>query len=169
MSDPAPAPASRARAGRKIQYLIVHHNGVPGRMLEHIRRTHLAQGWKDVGYHWVIEESGAVRAGRPEPRAGAHVDSLNANTLGVCVIGNGNVRDFNEDQYKSLVGLLANLCERYALPAGAVLGHRETRHLVPRDRATKKTCPGTCVDLNLLRERVADELDAREHGRAQRV
>ena len=52
-----------------------------------IRRWHLARGWADIGYHWVIARDGAVTAGRPETQVGAHVEGHNAGTIGICLIG----------------------------------------------------------------------------------
>jgi len=41
-----------------VKYLVIHNNGVPGRDIEDIRRTHKAKGWRDIGYHFVINEDG---------------------------------------------------------------------------------------------------------------
>lgn len=53
-----------------------------------IRRWHVQQrGWRDIGYHWVIDRDGAIAPGRAETVIGAHVQGHNAGTLGVCLIG----------------------------------------------------------------------------------
>lgn len=138
---------------RRVTHLVVHHNGVPGRTIEHIRRTHKANGWRDIGYHFVYHEDGSEHVGRKLSQAGAHTSKMNARTVGLCVIGNGNQKDFNPAQYDALVSRLVVLCKLYGLEADAVIGHRET----PKYGAapTKKTCPGSKVDLDKLRARVA--------------
>lgn len=52
-----------------------------------IRRWHLANGWSDIGYHWIIDRDGKVLAGRPETVIGAHTVGRNAGSIGVCLIG----------------------------------------------------------------------------------
>lgn len=145
---------------RIIKYLIVHHNGVPGRSVMDIRRTHVMErGWRDIGYHRVIHEDGSEHPGRPEHQAGAHVKGLNSPTLAVCVIGNGDVRDFNPIQYRTLIDRLSLWCIEYDLdPMTAILGHRETKHLVKPSQATKKTCPGKKVSMDKIRARVQAEM-----------
>ncbi len=53
-----------------------------------IRRWHMQDnGWRNIGYHWVIARDGALRAGRPETEIGAHVVERNQGTIGICLIG----------------------------------------------------------------------------------
>lgn len=145
---------------RKIQWICVHHNGVPGRTIEDIRRTHVVEnGWKDIGYHRVIHEDGSDHPGRPESQAGAHVTGLNHNSLAVCVVGDGNTADFNPAQYRSLVDRLSLWCIEHDLdPMTAILGHRETKGLVKPAQATKKTCPGKKVSMDKIRALVKAEM-----------
>lgn len=144
---------------RKVRYLVVHHNGVPGRTIDDIRRTHVAEnGWKDIGYHHVYHDDaeGSEHAGRKASMAGAHTKNLNGVSKGYCLIGNGNVRDFSEAQYKNLIARLVVDCKLYGLDERAVIGHRET----PKygGAPTKKTCPGSKVNLDKLRARVKQAL-----------
>lgn len=146
---------------RRIDYIVIHHNGAARRTIEDVRRTHTKEfGWSDIGYHIVIHEDGTEHTGRPLHRPGAHVADLNAHTIGLCVIGNGNIRDFNAEQYETLITRCAALCRRFKLGAERVIGHRETRSIVPAKSATKKTCPGEKVSMTAIRTRVALELNA---------
>ena len=53
-----------------------------------IRRWHVQErGWRDIGYHWVIDRDGAVAPGRPATEIGAHVEGHNRGTIGVCLLG----------------------------------------------------------------------------------
>ncbi|WP_411839051.1 N-acetylmuramoyl-L-alanine amidase [Paracoccus sp. ME4] len=52
-----------------------------------IRRWHLANGWRDIGYHWIIDRDGTTLAGRPETVIGSHTIGRNAGAIGICLIG----------------------------------------------------------------------------------
>ena len=136
------------------KYIVVHHNGVAGRTIDSIKRTHKLFGWRTIGYHYVIHEDGVVHRGRKEWRRGAHVAGLNHTSIGICVIGNGNEFDFGHRQYTALIVKLKELMTAYGIPVERVLGHRETGDYVPERRRTAKLCPGTKVDLHALRERL---------------
>jgi hypothetical protein len=137
---------------------VIHHNGVAGRTVDDIRRTHTGKGWSDTGYHWIVcDDPGAtVQAGRPMLRAngrfnlGAHVTKLN-RTIGICLIGNGDKRDFSAEQYAALRALCSTLMLQFGISVGRVVGHRETRPLVPPEFATSKQCPGRYFDLDAFR------------------
>lgn len=61
-----------------------------------IRRWHVEErGWRDIGYHVVIDRDGSVMDGRPISQAGAHVRGHNANSIGICLIG-GHGSDAND-------------------------------------------------------------------------
>lgn len=77
-------------AKRRIDEIIVHCTATPeGRdvSVETIRGWHKAQGWKDIGYHWVVLLDGTVKPGRPESEIGSHVAGHNTGTLGVVYVG----------------------------------------------------------------------------------
>ncbi len=137
---------------RNIKFIVVHHNGVAGRDISNIRRTHLAKGWSDVGYHYVITEFGVVQRGRPEAKSGAHARGLNANSIGVCLIGNGNKEMFNVEQWFALEYKLKELCEAY--PDAKIIGHREVNQYVGKQYHTKKSCPGKLMDMDEVRDLV---------------
>ena len=146
---------------RRITHIIVHCSGAANSTVDSIRRFHTApkpkgNGWKDIGYHYVIHVDGSLHSGRPVQLPGAHVADFNAHSLGVCVTGNGDIRDFNEKQYETLIALLRDLSNIYSVPIKNVLGHRETRELeqIPPKSRTKKSCPGTQVSMALIRQRL---------------
>lgn len=134
---------------RKIKFIILHHNGVPGRDISNIRRTHKAKGWSDVGYHYVIKEDGTIQRGRPESKTGAHAQGLNTNSIGICLIGNGNKQRFAQDQLDAMYCKLVELREAY--PDAQIIGHREVNQYVAKKYHTRKTCPGKLLDLDEVR------------------
>jgi N-acetylmuramoyl-L-alanine amidase len=78
------------KATRKITEIIVHCTATPeGRevSVDTIRAWHLANGWKDIGYHYVVGLDGTVRPGRPEAQIGSHVAGHNTGTIGIVYVG----------------------------------------------------------------------------------
>lgn len=63
---------------------------------DEIKRWHLARGWRDIGYHYLIDRDGALISGRPVGQVGAHVKGHNAGTIGVCLLG-GHGSSENDD------------------------------------------------------------------------
>ncbi|MDP5254330.1 N-acetylmuramoyl-L-alanine amidase [Vibrio sp. HB161653] len=111
-----------------------------------IRRWHLARGWRDIGYHWVIERSGTLVAGRSMACEGAHVRGHNRGNIGICLVGGvdelGAPQDnFTEDQMLVLRDLIITLSARFSIDPVCVVGHRDW--LSPED--PPKSCP--CFDV----------------------
>ena len=52
-----------------------------------IRRWHLARGWSDIGYHYVIDIKGNINAGRPIELIGSHTRGENKYSIGVAYVG----------------------------------------------------------------------------------
>lgn len=124
---------------RKINMLVIHCSWTPPEMdigTSTIRRWHRANGWLDIGYHYVIKRDGTVENGRPAHQQGAHARGYNRHSLGICLIGgkgaDGNdERNFTEAQYKSLRELIARLKDEH--PIEDIVGHC--------DLDDNKTCP----------------------------
>lgn len=155
---------------RVITHAVVHtaaaaRNGRPRDVsVDEIRAWHLARGFDDVGYHWVVRADGRVEAGRPEERAGAGVLGFNARSVHVCLSGHGDLAPPTPEQLAAAAGLIARIAERHGfadevlLNPMRVLGHREvwTARLVPAP--IRKTCPGRLVDMRAFRLAVLREL-----------
>lgn len=127
--------------------IIVHCSDSPqgrGDDVNTIRQWHLARGWKDVGYHYVILEDGTIQKGRDDHQLGSHARGYN-DRLGICLIGQ---KTFTEDQMGALSDLIIGLCKQYNFGAKDVLGHYEVNK--------GKTCPNFKVDS--LRDTINDRL-----------
>lgn len=75
---------------RKINAIIVHSTATPaGRevSISDIRTWHIARGFSDIGYHFVVLLDGTIMPGRPVAIAGAHCRGHNANSIGVAYVG----------------------------------------------------------------------------------
>lgn len=117
-----------------------------------IRAWHMRdRGWKDIGYHYLIDRNGTVATGRPIEQVGAHVQGHNTGTIGVSLIGghgsaetNQFSENFTEAQDKALRALLANLQAQYKI--SKVTGHNQY---------AAKACPGFNVPKWLASKSVA--------------
>jgi N-acetyl-anhydromuramyl-L-alanine amidase AmpD len=116
---------------KDTKYIVIHCSATRPEMdigVEEIRKWHMAKGWSDVGYHFVIRRNGKVEKGRIINDIGAHVAGYNAVSVGVCLVGglNGNgraVNNFTQEQMESLVSTVQYLKGLY--PSAEVLGHRD--------------------------------------------
>lgn len=90
------------------------------------------KGFIDVGYQYYIDRKGLVATGRPEGMIGAHCEGHNANSIGICLAGSGDL-GFTPEQFISLKKLLLDILDRHKLTALDVLPHRAFNK--------NKTCP----------------------------
>jgi len=118
-------------------YLILHHTGAEEADARQVKRYHLSLGWKDVGYHFIIERSGRVVAGRPANEPGAHTQAagMNHKSLGIALIGNLEKHRPAAEQLTAVRALVKRLSAEYAIPPERVLGHREVA-------GASTLCPG---------------------------
>jgi len=121
---------------REIKKIIVHCSDTPeGRddKTADIKRWHTTpppkgNGWKDIGYHYVIELDGTIMPGRPVEQNGAHCSNHNADSIGICYVGGCDEKMRPKDtrteaQKKSLLLLLKYLVAKY--PDATIYGHRD--------------------------------------------
>lgn len=113
--------------------LVIHDN------IESIRMWHIARGFTDIGYNFVILKNGTICKGRPIEQIPAHIYGHNKNSIGICLTGN---LIFSKEQFDSLRSLLIELLSEYGLTALDVLPHSAFNK--------NKTCPN--FDLNLVLE-----------------
>lgn len=117
---------------RPINKIILHCTATPeGRhtTVNDIRLWHKAQGWSDIGYHYVVYLDGSVHLGRPIEVSGAHTKGLNKSSIGVVYVGGIDAINFKAkdtrtpEQKEALECLLNELMGTYS---GATLhGHNE--------------------------------------------
>lgn len=116
---------------RLINKIIVHCTATPEGRTEtvaSIRNMHLAEGWADIGYHYLIGLNGERWYGRNVNLVGAHCKGYNANSIGVCYVGgvdkNIKPKDTRTDKQKTaLLKLLKELRRLY--PKAKIYGHRD--------------------------------------------
>lgn len=122
---------------RRIDKIILHCSATPeGKdyTVAQIRQWHLARGFSDVGYHYVIYRDGSVHRGRPENQVGAHTTGHNPHSIGICYIGGCAATKNAKGDYPpkdtrtpaqraALVSLVAEMRKKY--PGATVHGHNE--------------------------------------------
>lgn len=126
---------------RSINLIIVHcsatKEGIDYTTAD-IKRWHLARGFSDIGYHYVVYRDGSIHNGRDVNISGAHCTGYNSHSIGICYIGGldskGNKKDTRTDAQKSaILNLLKTLKGLY--PNATIHGHNEYAN---------KACP--CFD-----------------------
>lgn len=104
-----------------------------------IKRWHVqGNGWRDIGYHYLIDRNGAISKGRPLEQTGAHVRGRNKASIGISLIGghgsseNDKFADhFTPEQDAALRGLIGEL--QAAHGTMSIAGHNQF---------AAKACPG---------------------------
>ena len=137
--------SSLKKSTRKINEIIVHCTATKAGVdytLEDVRKWHLARGFSDIGYHYLIYRDGSVHNGRDVNIAGAHCTNHNSRSIGVCYVGgldkNGNPKDTRTNEQKeSLVKLLTELKQIY--PSAKIHSHKDfANKACPSFNATKE-------------------------------
>ena len=149
----------------KPEYIVVHHSHTPdGRTLswEAIRKYHIeTNGWHDIGYHKGVElvkDKVIVLQGRPDNMVGAHAKELgmNSKSIGICVVGNYDEVEPDEDHLNVLKQLCFAYMVNYKIPVDKIIGHREVGKMAGFDwtKGQYKSCPGRKFDMDAFRARV---------------
>ena len=109
-----------------------------------IRRWHTAKppqgnGWRDIGYHYVVDLDGTIEPGRPLDQNGAHTSGHNTNTIGICYVGGcdaiGKAKDTRTAAQKAVLEKLIKALKTCFPTITKVRGHRDY---------ASKACP--CFD-----------------------
>jgi len=114
------------------EYIVIHCAATKASMdigLTEIRKWHVQDnGWRDVGYHYIIRRNGEVELGRSNRDTGAHAAGYNHKSVSVCMVGgmaedNSAENNFTAQQWTALLDLVKQLKVDY--PDADVIGHNE--------------------------------------------
>lgn len=126
------------KSKRRIDYIVVHCTADregQAKTVEQIRREHIAQGWSDIGYHYVVDLQGNIHLGRDVDISGSHVAGYNSYSIGVVYVGgleNDPRKTYGQLKAKdtrtnaqkaALLSLLMDLRKLY--PQAKIVGHRD--------------------------------------------
>ena len=124
---------------KSTDYIVIHCAATKASMdigLTEIRKWHVQDnGWRDVGYHYIIRRNGEVELGRSIRDTGAHAAGYNHKSVSVCMVGgmaedNSAENNFTAQQWTALLDLVKQLKVDY--PDADVIGHNEI---------SEKKCP----------------------------
>jgi len=145
----------------KKTHIIIHHSWLPkdSKFLDWggIRRHHKSKGWRDIGYHFGIEGYNygfdndmitldyEILAGRMLTESGAHCkqQGMNRKSIGICLLGNFDLKPPPPDQWDLAVKLTRSLMTIFDISKENVDPHSKY--------ATYKSCPGEKFDFDLFR------------------
>lgn len=117
---------------RKLTNFIVVHCAATGPHQDvgvtEIRQWHLARGFSDIGYHYVIRRNGVRELGRPTWAVGAQVEGYNYESVGVCLVGGVDehgqpANNFTPEQMTTLEATIRGLLVEY--PGCVIMGHHD--------------------------------------------
>ena len=129
---------------REVTLLVVHCSATRCDRhfsVEALRRSHLARGFADIGYHFYITRDGEVHICRPVHQIGAHATGWNDKSIGICYEGgldaDGRPADTRTpEQTEQFILLLMRMVKIF--PGVRIRGHRDMPGSIP------KACP--CFD-----------------------
>mgnify|MGYP003138665795 FL=1 len=129
-------------------YIVIHCSYTKPNMdigLREIRDWHVNDnGWRDVGYHYIIRRNGEVELGRNVKDTGAHAAGYNHKSIGIALVGgmaddNSTEDNFTDKQWTTLLDLVKQKLIDY--PDAKVIGHNEI---------SEKDCP--CFNVQKWKE-----------------
>ena len=131
---------------RKIDKIILHCSATQeGKNFKanDIDTWHKNQGYKKIGYHYVIDIDGTLEQGRNETEIGAHAYGYNSNSIGICYIGgvdkNNKPKDTRtKEQKETLYNLIYNLLNKYNLNISNIKCHNQL---------SNKACPSFNIQI----------------------
>ena len=143
----------------KWKRIVIHHSATPVDDAMNMHRVHKARGMKNgLAYHFVIS-NGSRKAYDGEifigdrwkgQLDGGHMKKLSDNktSIGICLIGNFELRSPTSKQLNSLEGLCEYLMKKCGLNSNQVTTHKihHPNHTV---------CPGKFFSLDLIRKRIS--------------
>lgn len=115
--------------------LTIHHAGLRINRNEHVTLVqrdiegiwagHIARGYGDLAYHFVVDYAGRVWEGRPLSYEGAHVSGENKANIGVMLLGNFEKQAPSPRQLSGCTTLVQGLRRQYGIKQHRVYGHRD--------------------------------------------
>lgn len=134
---------SRVTIHHSAMYFRDTRTAASAAQIKQIQREHMEnRDYGDIGYHFLIDPSGRIWAGRDLRYQGAHASGdNNRSNIGICLLGNflhgRNGQGPTPAQVTSMRGLVVNLMQRYQFGADRIYCHSDFK-------ATQ--CPGPLME-----------------------
>jgi hypothetical protein len=142
----------------KWQAIVIHHTGSPYATPQSLETEAKANGLTGLGYQFVIGngnglDDGELHVGSRWLRqqsgahaSGAKADWYNRNSIGICLVGNGDRGRFTDAQMRRLSQLVDALCREMNIPRDRI---------VLQDELVKGSGPGRFFPGAAFREQLA--------------
>jgi hypothetical protein len=147
------------------EHIVIHHSattdGIVYRDFDSIKAGHLARGFRDIGYHWIIESVNnklVAIPGRAEWDTGAHCPGKNEDGIGVCVVGNFEKEVPSEELYQFVANKCKDVISRH--PIKSITGHYDH---------CPTLCPGKNFNLDRVRQLVYQKPEVKGEENLQEV
>ncbi|MFZ5917633.1 MAG: N-acetylmuramoyl-L-alanine amidase [Chloroflexota bacterium] len=116
-----------ARPLTAIEHIVVHHSAIPASVgAQRIAEYHVQNlGWPGIGYHFVIDDQGAIFRTNTLETIAYHAGNINGSGVGVCFLGNFTDQVPTPVQLESGGKLLAWLVQELKLTNNEIQGHKE--------------------------------------------
>lgn len=106
--------------------------------MKFIQDLHMnGNGWKDIGYHFCIDDSGRIYQGTEMQFVASHVDNGNTGNIGIAMMGDYSSVQPTPQTLKAYADLLAYLETQYPIQTDSIFGHR--------DYNPNTVCPGSAA------------------------
>lgn len=121
--------------------------------MQFIQDFHMnTRGWKDIAYHYCVDDSGRIYEGVPDSIVGTHVAGANTGNIGVAMLGYFGTESPPSLMIQALIDLYSYLASYYQINPDSLLGHREYN--------STTSCPGNAgfVELEEIRNQIRKNL-----------
>lgn len=117
--------------------IVIHHSGSPVGSPATLEQQAIANNLKGLGYHFVIGNGNGIDDGEVhvgfrwlDQLPGAHAagdqgDWYNRNSIGICLIGDGNRQEFTPTQIRRLLQLVDALAREFRIPRDQIVLHSD--------------------------------------------
>jgi len=144
----------------KKTHIVLHHSATQdGDTLSYpaIRQTHIDKGWRNVGYHFIIEAFdrrgdiadaqylSIVGRGQTTQAAGEWRQGFNKHGIHICFVGDFDKSVPPTEMLRHSAPLVRSLLEAHSIEPHDIIGHRDIVGVI-------KTCPGKLFDIPAYQE-----------------
>jgi len=124
---------------RRWEYIVLHHSATDEGSAPIFDRMHRANGWDELGYHFVIgngtnSSDGQIEVGTrwPKQKHGAHCKVVghpeyNDVGVGICLVGNFDHYAPSQAQVASCIRVTQFVKDRYGIPESHIYGHGQLK------------------------------------------
>jgi N-acetylmuramoyl-L-alanine amidase len=132
--------------------IVIHHSASLSGNAHVFHSAHLAKGWDELGYHFVIgngqgSPDGFIEVGSrwKKQKHGAHAGDTEYNQqgIGICLVGNFEEQKPTVQQWESLLDLIEALRKLCSISLEEIRGHGEIKETL---------CPGQYLSVEALKK-----------------